>query len=135
MLVVIGAAFAVNTHFFLQRAIPGKGTIVKLIERRSDDGDTLYAPVFTFTDAKGKSHKVFSSVASFPPIGDVGDEIDVLYDQNYPEEAKINRFFNLWGVSAVLSGGGAFEFVLSWIVAFFTKRKIKSANRAVEKTP
>lgn len=69
--IVTGAVFGVRTHLFLQRAVPATGTIVKLMERRSDDGHVLYAPVFIFADTDGNTHKVFSSTASYPPIGDV----------------------------------------------------------------
>ena len=131
LFVVFGGVFAIRTYVFLQSAVPATGTIVKLIEKKSD-GDNLYAPVFTFQDANDKTHKVFSSTASFPPIGDVGDQIEVLYDPRNPNHAEEDKFFNLWGIAAIPAGLGIFYLIVFWIVVVITKRKMDSANKALE---
>jgi hypothetical protein len=127
--VVMGAGFAIHTHLFLKRAVPATGTIVKLVESNGDDGETLYAPIFTFADARGNAYKIHSSTATHPAIGEVGDKINILYDPSNPEKAEINRFLHLWGTAIIPAGLGTFYFILFWVVAFFTKRKMKSANK------
>ena len=126
--IVMGGIFGVRTYQFLERAVKTDGTIVELVERRSDEGDILYAPVFTYTDAGGNTHKIFSSTASYPPIGDVGDKIVILYDPEDPGRAKENRFFSLWGLATVMSGVGIFDFIVFFVIAFFTKKKMMAEN-------
>ncbi len=133
--VITGLVFVVHTYFFLQQVVPGKGTIIQLMERPNDAGDMLYAAVFTFFDADGQQHKIVSSTASNPPIGDVGDDIAILYDPNDPENAEEDRFINLWGPAVIFTGLGSFYFIMFWSVAYFTKRRMQSANQVREATP
>jgi hypothetical protein len=127
--IVTGAVFAARTCHFLQRAVAGKGTIVKLMEKESDGGRTLYAPVFTFADTGGSTYEAFSSTARYPPVGCVGDKIDILYDPKDPWHVEERGFFSLWAFAAIPGGLGALYFLLFWSIAFFTRRKTQSANK------
>jgi Protein of unknown function (DUF3592) len=121
---LIGVVFAIHSFCFLRYAVPTIGTIVKQIERNDSEGGTLYAPVFTFQDYTGKTHKVVSSTASYPPLGAVGEKIRIVYDPNNANHAKINSFFNLWGVALMLVGCGVFYFLCFWIVTVITKKRM-----------
>ncbi len=122
---LFGAVIAVYRWLWLSRAITTKATITNLIEKKKDDGQTLYAPVFVFTDQQGRLVKVTSWAASFPPPGDVGDKIEVLYDPRYPHKAILNQFFDLWGYAAIMGSGGAFYFVVFAAVTYFTRHHLK----------
>lgn len=126
--IVLGLVFAVRTALFLRTAQPTTGTIVELIERESDDGGTLYAPVYTFVDTSGRTNRVISSSASYPPVGLVGDKIPVLFDPKNPSRAELDRFFDLWGFTAIGGGLGTFYLVVFWIVAAVSKRKMRNAQ-------
>lgn len=132
--IVLGLVFAVRTALFLRTAQPTTGTIVELIERESDDGDTLFAPVYTFVDTSGRTNRVISSSASYPPVGLVGDRIAVLFDPENPSRAEIDRFFDLWGFSAIGGGLGALYLAVFWIVAAVSKRKMMKNAQPDEST-
>lgn len=121
----VGAVVAIFRWNYLKRAITAQATITNLIERKSDDGDTLYAPVYVFTDQPGQSVKIISSTASFPPPGEVGDKIEILYDPADPKHAIQNTFFDIWGFPAIFGGLGAFYFIVFGAVAFFTGRHLE----------
>lgn len=125
LFMLAGAVFAVFTWRYLRRAVTTQATITKLIERKDDDRDTLYAPVYVFTDRAGQSVKIISSTASFPPPGEVGDKIEILYDPENPQHSMQNRFFSVWGFSVTLGGLGAFDFMVFGAIAFFTGRHLK----------
>ena len=122
---LIGAVIAVFRWNYLQRAITTQATITGLMEKQSDDGDTMYAPVYVFTDQQGQSVRVISTTASFPPPGAVGDKMEVLYDPRNPQDSMRNRFFSIWGFPAIFGGIGAFYFVVFGTVAFFTERHLR----------
>jgi hypothetical protein len=125
LFMLVGAVFAVYRWSYVRRAITTSATITSLIERKNDDGDTLYAPVYVFTDQRGQSVKVISSTASFPPPGEIGDKIEILYDPANPKHSIQRTFFDIWGFPAISGGLGAFYFIVFAAVAFFTGRHLK----------
>jgi hypothetical protein len=122
--IVLGGAFGIRTALFLKHSVPAKGTIIKLIESRDKDGHVLYAPIFRFPDAQGNIHEISSSVASYPPSGNIGDNIDILYSPEYPDHAEENSLFSLWGIALISGGLGIFYFLLFWFVVFFTNKRV-----------
>jgi hypothetical protein len=127
--IVLGVVFAIRSAIFLRTAQPAEGTIIELLERESDEGGTTFAPVYTFVDASGHTNRIISSVSSSPPIGLVGDKIRVLYNPKNPSTARINRFFDLWGISAIGGGLGSLYLLVFWIVAKVSKRKMGIAEQ------
>jgi hypothetical protein len=133
--ILLGMVFAVRTALFLGTAQPTTGTIVELIERKSDDGDILFAPVYTFVDTTGRTNRVISSSASYPPVGLVGDQIPVLFNPKNPSRAELDRFFDLWGFTAIGGGLGILYLVVFWIVAAVSKRKMRNAQPGESTVP
>lgn len=113
-----------NTQDFLQNASSASGTVTELVRSVSDDS-TTYRPVVEFTTANGDKIEFTSSSGSNPPSYSRGEIVDVFYDQSKPEQAKINGFFSLWGMSLILGGiGTVFSiFGISIIVADHLKSK------------
>jgi len=56
--------------------------------------------------------ELFSSVGSRPPSHKVGDTVAVLYLADQPQRAKLDEFFDLWGLAAVCGGLGIFWLVV-----------------------
>ena len=54
--------------------------------------------------------------------GDVGDEIDMLYDPKNPKRAVVNHILPLWGGAAFPAVGGAFCLYLS-ILLYWKRRR------------
>jgi hypothetical protein len=123
--IMIGGIYGIYRINYLSKAIATEATITKFIERKSGDGDVLYAPVYVFKDAAGIDTKIISSTASWPPIAEVGDTIEILYLPDDPKRSIINRFFSKWGFAAIACGLGSFYFILFAIVAYFTGKRIK----------
>jgi len=119
LFMLIGVAVAVYRWNYLRHAITTTATVTNLIERKDKDGDTLFAPVYVFTDHRGKSVKVTSLTASsLPPR--IGDKIEVLYDPDNPKNSIERGFFSVWGVAAMCGALGASFFIAFGAVAFLT---------------
>ena len=125
--IIVSILIGIRSYLFTKKAIKSEATIIKLVES-SSDGRILYTPVFTFIDKKGNKHKIFSSTSSYPPNGDVGDKIEILYDPDNPKHAEENYFFNIWGISLIPLGLGTFYFMIFAVVAFYTQRKITKSE-------
>jgi hypothetical protein len=109
----VAGFFTFRTLRFLGRSVNAEGTITALVQitRSNDDQDggnarITYAPQFSFTDAKGETVTVTSNISSSPPAFDVGDSVGVLYLPDDPEQARIDSFWQLWGVALITGGIG-----------------------------
>ena len=73
----------------------------------SSKGFELSYPVVRF-QAKNKNEYTFNGDRAYsgsPPFHE-GDKVEVYYNLENPENTIINSFFEIWGLSAVLSGFG-----------------------------
>lgn len=122
ILVAIGCGL--HTSSFLKTAIVTEAEIIELVPSKRD-GSTLFAPVYLFKDTNGNEIKKYSSTASYPPPGAVGETIEILYSFKDPTKSRQNTFFDKWGVSAITGGLGLFYLLLSIAVIFITGRLCK----------
>jgi len=54
----LGIGFSVYRVIYLQKSESTQATITDLLERKNDNGDILYAPVYVFEDKNGNEIKV-----------------------------------------------------------------------------
>jgi hypothetical protein len=102
----IGIYRAFNTQQFLRRAIEVPGTVVRMVQR----GDT-YAPIVEYKDREGHVRTLHTSQSSSPPSFFAGEGVVVVYDPsdaNFPLNAKIRSFGELWGGVLFASAFGCF---------------------------
>lgn len=111
-----------RTQAFIDRALKAQGTVVRLVESRSDKGSTLYAPVVQFVTELDQQIEITSSSSTNPPSYTVGESVTVLYLSEDPHDASLTKFFDLWGgpmIVGILGGvfgsiGGGF-FLFGWL--------------------
>ena len=122
---------------FIKKAVHAKGKIVNFVERKSENGDSLYAPVYVFEDQTGNTHKITSSVSSSPPVGEVGDSIDLLYAPEDPENVEIDSFSSLWLLPTAFGIMGILEaslFLGIALILTYMIRKKDNANQTIQPT-
>jgi len=114
------AAFATSMHTLRFTRIAQR-TIGNIIEMRPnndrDSGDVTYAPTFRFQDTSGSEHTVSSHFYSAPPEFRVGDAVKVLYRSDDPESARIDSYWQVWGLPTLLAIIGGVQ-LPTGIVAF-----------------
>jgi hypothetical protein len=100
-LILWGIAFFMwtRTREFIVTARSGKGTVIRMVS----DSEGAYAPVFKFTASNGDSIEKQETVYSNPPSHAVGDVIDILYDPNHPQTARVAKTSNLYFAPILLA--------------------------------
>jgi hypothetical protein len=105
LLLAVAAVTAFLTFRFVAGSERADGTVVDLRESYdSEDDTTSYYPVVRFETTEGRPVRFESDVST---SDDVGDTVDVLYDPDDPNDAKLAGFFNLWFLSLIFGALGA----------------------------
>ena len=128
----VAIVMAISTSSFLSTASHVKGEVVELVERRSDDGGTTFAPVFTFTDNKGVVNIVYSSTSSYPPAFGVGETVEILYDSKDPEHAIIDTWFQKWGFVVIFGAVAPIGLILGTVFLLIARRMNKTRGGLVD---
>ena len=132
LLMLIGAFKLYNyTQTFLSEATTTNGEVIELIRERSSSTSSssnssdsyTYRPVVQFTTQSGKEIEFTSSTGSNPASYSRGEKVEVLYQLESPEKAKINGFFSLWGAAVIVGGIGAIFFLIGGGMLLFGQRK------------
>ena len=117
---VIGVVNALDTRSFVTTAIPAQGTVIDVVRRSSSDsdGDVSYAyyPVIKFTPSSGAANIFESNTGSNPPSFSKGQTVEVLYNPQQPNSARINSWFSLWGFPAIFIGVGSVFAVIGGVL-------------------
>ncbi len=96
----------INTRKFVSTATKTKGTIVRLDPCEGSKGGTIYLPIFEFRTLDGQVITVAHDSAQKPAQYQVGQSIDVLYNPENPQGAKIGNSTNLYMLPVILAVGG-----------------------------
>lgn len=109
---VLSLFLYLHARDFTRSAIRTQGTVARLVQRQSREGGIFFHPIVIFRDTRGVQQELFSSAGSFPPAYKVGDTATVLYLENAPDKAKLDSFFGVWGIAALVAGLGCLQLVL-----------------------
>ncbi|WP_415903900.1 DUF3592 domain-containing protein [Neptuniibacter sp. QD48_55] len=121
-LLILAFVLFTNTKSFLETAVTAEGTVIELRASRSSDSLT-YHPVVSFVTNEGQQVTFSSSAGSNPPSYSQGEVVEVLYQANSPQDAKINGFFTLWGGATIVAGLGAVFFIVGILILIFSGMK------------
>jgi Protein of unknown function (DUF3592) len=107
-LLFIGIAFVVwmRTREFISKAQETKGIVVRMLSKSGSKGGIIYAPVYQFRTIDGRTIEVEESIYSKPPQFQEGQSVDILYDPQNPEKARVKKWMNLYFPTIVLAGMG-----------------------------
>lgn len=121
-LFVCALATALHTWHFTRIAQRTGGMVIEMRQHTDkDSGSVGYAPTFQFQDAAGAQHTVSSSFYTFPPEFHVGDKVTVLYRSDAPQTARIDSYWQVWGLPSLLGIIGSIELPAGLIVLFWPK--------------
>ncbi|MEK6256175.1 MAG: DUF3592 domain-containing protein [Chloroflexota bacterium] len=122
---IIGGAMAyfgwnmrLKDQAYVDAAESADGTVVQVDSVQKSDGDILYHPVIEFTTVGGEDIEYRVSSGSNPPAFKVGEQVEVLYNPDFPADAHVNSFLDLWLFSTILLVFGGF-FLLAGVLSFF----------------
>ena len=102
LLTALALFFWFRTRAFLENAQKAQGTVIRMVYSSDSEGGGGYSPVYTFRTISGQVIEVTDRMSSNPPQFKEGQIIDVLYDTDNPNKARINKWFNLYFVPMLL---------------------------------
>lgn len=115
---VLASVFAINPIHLLRNGERTEGIVADLVLK--DSGN--YAPVFQFQPLTGELATIHSSVSSNPPSFSVGDQVEILYDPESPENAVIHSWANMW-LGSTITGFMGLIFGGIGLAALFSVRR------------
>lgn len=107
-----------------------QGEIIKLNSKKESKydvgGEVSFYPRIAYSDDNNEVHVFESKIGSNPPIGRVGERVDLLFNPRNPADVVIDSFFFKWfGPTVVLILG----FVLLAIVSISSAVTISNAYK------
>jgi hypothetical protein len=124
LLMALALIFLVRTRIFISNSQQAQATITQMVYSSDSEGGG-YTPVFRFRTLQGQEVEVSGSLRTNPPQFKVGQTIDVLYDPDKPQKARIKKWFNLYFVPALLGFlglvfgcGGIGSMIAAWFGVF-----------------
>jgi len=109
LLAAIGVFLFIRTRIFISKAQEVKGTVIQMVYSRSSSSSGSgggYSPVYQFRTLDGQVIQVVDGLSSNPPMFKEGQTIDVLYDPENPQKARIKKWMNLYFAPLLLGGMG-----------------------------
>lgn len=115
-----------STQQFLKVSVKAVGVVVEMKSEYDSDDDLMYRPVIRYKDRTGVEHTFTSSTSSNPPSYEVGDRVELLYDQQKPEQPRINTWIDLYiGVLVLGILGGLFVLIPVLVLYGMSRRQQK----------
>lgn len=114
------------SHFLNEKYDRCTETTTGIVINNVSNGEGAYAPVFKY-EVDGKEYEDKSSLSTDPPKYEVGDEIEVHYNPDKPEEYYVDKVLIV--VQIVLYAIGGFFFIFGlvfFVVGINVKRKGQS---------
>lgn len=122
VVLVVALATSLRTWHFTRTAHRTSGTVIEMRgQADKESGSVNYAPTFRFQDGSGAEHTVSSSFYSSPAEFRVGDRVGVLYPSNAPKSARIDSYWQVWGLPSLLGIIGGIELPVGLILLFWPK--------------
>jgi hypothetical protein len=106
LLAAIAVFVLIRTRIFVNSSQEVKGTVVRMVYRANSKGGGGYAPVVQFNTIEGRRVEISDSLSSNPPQFQEGQVVDVLYDPQAPNRARIKKWLNLYFIPLLLGGLG-----------------------------
>ncbi len=81
-----------------------KARVLELIPVEGrDGGSTTYQPVFAFVTKANQVRRWAYEASSSPPEWEVGEEVDIVYNPNDPEQARVIGYWGLFVATIILT--------------------------------
>lgn len=130
-----GACWVVQKQARFETYKKVKGEIISLDTKREGKydvvNDAAYYPKIGYADDHNEMHVIALKIGSNPPLGKVGERIDLLVNPQKPDDAVINSFMYKWfGPTVILIIGFLLLTVVSIVSAHLIIREQKQGKNA-----
>jgi Protein of unknown function (DUF3592) len=134
VLLAISVGSAVQRATLIFSGSHADGTVVaKKQVGRMKGGAAAYAPMIQFTTSDGGIYIVTSDLSGSESAYRFGQHLQVLYQPNHPDDARIDAFAPLWTLPLVTGVvGAAFSIVPAIVAVTWVRRRRAASGEAVQ---
>jgi hypothetical protein len=118
---VVALCMTLYSWHFTHVAQHASGTVIEMREQKDKDGAVSHAPTFRFQDSTGIEHTVSSSFFQEPPAFHVGESVPILYLGDDPETARIDSFWQVWGLPSLIGIESIVALAIGLTLTFWPK--------------
>ena len=118
ILLFVGWGWYSKTVAWAEAGGTAVGTVVEMKQHQStsDSGsNTMYQPVIEFKTETGEVITYTDPTSTSSPRHQIGDQVEILYDRNFPNDARENNFLSLHLPDAIVMGMGGFFLLMGLI--------------------
>lgn len=113
LILVVGIPFAIisvfefkNTLNLLSNSHKTLGRIIDIEEEKRRNGGYMYSPVIKYKSVTGDEYIYDSNTKTGYTSYKIGQEIELIYDKNNPQNARVNSFLDIWFLTIIMGVGG-----------------------------
>lgn len=130
LLPLLALSFAAYLYWevqqFIAAALPVSGVVVEYRQHRDRNG-TTFGPNFLYLDQSGQQHILQSANFTNPPRFQVGEQVELLYNQMHPENARVNDWWELYNWVIIWGSLGGIWFSII-VITFMRVIRKKTLN-------
>ncbi|OGH90650.1 MAG: hypothetical protein A2479_02145 [Candidatus Magasanikbacteria bacterium RIFOXYC2_FULL_39_8] len=101
----VGGYSFLDSQKVIKTFASAQGTVVELVRSSTSNESNTYSPLVSFV-ANETEYQFKSNFSSDPPAYDVGEQVNVLYNPESPQDARINSFLSLYLISLIFGVTG-----------------------------
>ncbi len=124
-MLAFGFYYFYDNYVFAKRAIPVIGHVIDYDSYYSSDSDgggsTMYTPIYEYTYYGNKKTHI-GTVSSSSKTYDIGEEVEILVDQDNPNHVLVNTFWDRYFAVVMLGFLGTLFTVLGYLAFWAMKR-------------
>ncbi|HLB50138.1 MAG TPA: DUF3592 domain-containing protein [Anaerolineales bacterium] len=118
ILLIVGWGWYSKTNEWAAAGGTAIGTVVEMkqYEKTTDNGTSImYQPVIEFRTETGEVIVYTDPTSTSSPRHQIGDQVEIVYDRNFPTNARENNFLSLHFPDAIVMGMGGFFLLMGLI--------------------
>jgi len=118
ILLFVGWGWYIKTAKWAAAGGTAMGTVVEMNQHQSTSNNsttTLYQPVIEFKTETGQVTRFTDPTSTSSPRYQIGDQVELVYDRNFPTNARENNFMSLHFPDAIVMGMGGFFLLMGLI--------------------
>ena len=118
-----GLSWMVNRYLRFEKYKPAKGEIIKIDKKRLYDypnnlynDKNCYYSTIRYYDDNGESYTFQSKIGSERKLGEIGEEVDLLFNPKYPDDVIVDSFLSKWFGPVMVCVVGIFILIIEIII-------------------
>lgn len=123
--------FGYDTYKFMSEAVYINGEVIDVkvtyAQKKDSEGnmysEATYYPIVLYQLTEAQKYTVEGGGTSDEYGYQVGQEVEVMYLPAHPGKAHINSFWNLWGVSAIITLFALIAFAFAGLTIWLNKSR------------